>query len=81
MINLVENSEVKSILAEPIHVGDVLQVSPDSTIPTDGVLRSGVTQVDESSLTGESKPVEKQRGSPVIASTKNLSGSIEITVS
>jgi cation transport ATPase len=37
--------------------------------------------VDESSLTGESKPVEKQRGSSVIAGTLNLSGSIEITAS
>ena len=81
MVNLVENGGVRPIPAELVHVGDILQVSPDSTIPTDGVLRSGVTQVDESSLTGESKPVEKQRGSTVIAGTLNLSGSIEITVS
>ena len=81
MVNLVENGGVRSIPAELVHVGDIIQVSPDSTIPTDGVLRSGVTQVDESSLTGESKPVEKQRGSTVIAGTLNLSGSIEITVS
>jgi len=81
MANLVENGSVRSIPAELVHVGDILQISPDSIIPTDGVLRSGVTQVDESSLTGESKPVEKQRGSTVIAGTLNLSGSIEITVS
>ena len=81
MVNLVEKSGVRSIPAELVHVGDILQVSPDSTIPTDGVIRSGVTEVDESSLTGESKPVEKQRGSPVIAGTLNLSGSIEITAS
>ena len=81
MVNLVENGSVRSIPAELVHVGDILQVSPDSTVPTDGVIRSGVTQVDESSLTGESEPVEKQRGSPVIAGTLNLSGSIEITVS
>ena len=81
MANLVENGGVRSIPAELVHVGDILQVSPDSTIPTDGVLRSGVTQVDESSLTGESKPVEKQRGSTLIAGTLNLSGSIEMTVS
>jgi len=80
-VKLVESDGVRTIPAELVHVGDTLQVSPDSTIPTDGVIRSGVTQVDESSLTGESKPVEKQRGSPVIAGTLNLSGSIEITVS
>lgn len=81
MVNLVESGGVRSIPAELVHVGDILQVSPDSTIPTDGVIRNGVTQVDESSLTGESKPVEKQRGSSVIAGTLNLSGSIEITAS
>ena len=81
MANLVEDDSVRSIPAELVHVGDILQVSPDSNIPTDGVVRSGVTQVDESSLTGESKPVEKQIGSTVIAGTLNLSGSIEITVS
>ncbi|KAF9644074.1 heavy metal translocatin [Thelephora ganbajun] len=81
MVTLVENGGVRTIPAELIHVGDILQVSPDSIIPTDGVLRNGATQVDESSLTGESVPVEKQRGSTVIAGTLNLSGSIEITVS
>ena len=81
MVNLVEGDDVRSIHAELVHVGDVLQVSPDSAIPTDGVIRSGFTQVDESSLTGESKPAEKQKGSPVLAGTLNLSGSIEITAS
>ena len=81
MVKLVENGGVRSIPAELVHVGDILQVSPDSTIPTDGVIRKGATQVDESSLTGESKPVEKQKGSSVIAGTLNLSGSIEITAS
>jgi cation transport ATPase len=81
MANLVENGGVRPIPAELVHVGDIIQVSPDSTIPTDGVLRNGFTQVDESSLTGESKPVEKQKGSNVIAGTLNLSGSVEITVS
>ena len=80
-VNLIEKGDVRSIPAELVHVGDTLQVSPDSIIPTDGVVRVGVTQVDESSLTGESKPVEKQRGSSVIAGTMNLSGSIEITAS
>ena len=81
MVNLVESGTIRPIPAELVHVDDVLLVSPDSTIPTDGVIREGVTQVDESSLTGESKPVEKQRGSSVIAGTLNLSGSIEITAS
>jgi cation transport ATPase len=54
---------------------------PTPLFPPDGVLRNGFTQVDESSLTGESKPVEKQKGSNVIAGTLNLSGSVEITVS
>ena len=40
-VNLVENSGVRSIPAELVHVRDIVQVSPDSIIPTDGVLWSG----------------------------------------
>ena len=50
MVNLVENDRIRSIPAKLFHVRDILQVSPDSTIPIHGVLRSGDTRVDESSF-------------------------------
>jgi len=54
---------------------DMILVRPGEKIPTDGVVVSGASSVDESMLTGESMPVEKQAGSDVFAATMNQSGS------
>ena len=61
-----------------LQYGDVFKVSPDSRIPTDGTVISGVSEIDESMLTGESKPVEKSKGSPVIAGSINGSGVLTV---
>lgn len=58
--------------------GDYFKVQPDSRITTDGVVVSGTTEVDESMVTGESLPVEKSPGSPVIAGSLNGSGVIVV---
>ncbi|HEY9855316.1 MAG TPA: heavy metal translocating P-type ATPase [Stenomitos sp.] len=60
---------------EALAVGDRIQVRPGEKIPTDGVLESGHSTVDESMLTGESLPVEKHAGDPVIGGTLNRTGS------
>ncbi|GKT08453.1 heavy metal translocating P-type ATPase [Desulforhabdus sp. TSK] len=60
---------------EEVLKGDVLLVRPGERIPTDGVLESGRSSVDESMLTGESVPVPKTLGSEVFAGTINGSGS------
>jgi Cu+-exporting ATPase len=54
---------------------DVILVRPGERIPTDGVVVSGASAVDESMLTGESNPVEKLEGSEVFGATLNKSGS------
>ncbi len=56
-------------------VGDVLQVRAGEKIPVDGVLLEGFSAVDESMLTGESLPVEKEAGSKLIGATVNTTGS------
>mgnify|MGYP002530700909 CR=1 FL=1 len=56
--------------------GDVFVVRPGESIPVDGVVLSGSSAVDESSLTGESIPVDKSKGSTVSAGTLNSSGFI-----
>ena len=54
--------------------GDVIQVRPGETIPVDGVVTEGSSAVDESMLTGESVPVEKNPGDEVLGATMNSTG-------
>jgi Cu+-exporting ATPase len=58
--------------------GDLVIVRPGERIPVDGIIRIGSGAVDESMLTGESIPVEKQAGDRVIGATVNTSGALEI---
>ena len=59
---------------DEVRVGDVVLVKPGETIPVDGVIIDGRSAVDESMLTGESLPVEKKPGDPVIGATLNKLG-------
>jgi P-type Cu2+ transporter len=60
--------------------GDVVLVRPGTSIPADGIVRSGKSDVNESMITGESAPVQKTEGSKVIAGTVNGSGSLRVEV-
>ena len=59
-----------------IKTGDFVRVRPGTLVPVDGVVRSGMSVVDESMVTGESLPIEKEEGSAVIGGTVNGSGSL-----
>ncbi|MBO4445907.1 MAG: heavy metal translocating P-type ATPase, partial [Clostridia bacterium] len=61
---------------EDLRVGDIFVVRPGETIPTDGKILEGTTSVNESALTGESIPVDKQAGDTVSAATINKQGFI-----
>jgi Cu+-exporting ATPase len=63
---------------EDVRVGDLVVVRPGDTIPVDGVVRQGASAVDESMITGESLPVDKQPGDPVIGATLNRAGSLRV---
>ena len=63
-----------------IRSGDLLLIRPGASIPTDGVVRSGQSAVDESLITGESRPIEKAENDAVIAGTVNGSGSLRVAV-
>jgi P-type Cu+ transporter len=62
---------------DEVIVGDVVLVRPGEKIPVDGVVVEGRSAVDESMLTGESLPVEKGPGDPVIGATLNKLGSLK----
>jgi Cu+-exporting ATPase len=66
---------------EEVKVGDIVVVRPGGRIPMDGVIDEGSSSVDESMLTGESMPVEKGPGNPVIGGTLNQSGSFRFVAS
>jgi Cu2+-exporting ATPase len=60
--------------------GDILLIRPGARIPADGVVQSGESAVDESMITGESRPVKKRTGDRVIAGTVNGAGSLRVQV-
>ncbi len=62
---------------EEVRVGDVVVVRPGEKIPVDGTVLEGRSSVDESMLTGESLPVEKESGSPVTGATLNGNGALK----
>ncbi|ECE7333187.1 YHS domain-containing protein, partial [Salmonella enterica subsp. enterica] len=66
------------INAEDVLPGDKLRIRPGESIPVDGIVVEGKTTVDESMVTGESMPVTKKEGEPVIGGTINQTGSLII---
>ena len=68
------DGEERVIPAAEVQPGDVLIVKAGESVPVDGVVLEGTSSVDESALTGESIPVEKQAGDSVIGATINKSG-------
>ena len=64
---------------EDLAVGDKIVVRPGERIPADGIVSQGTTSIDESAITGESIPVEKQVGDKVTSATINTSGYIHVT--
>ncbi|HVX84280.1 MAG TPA: cation-translocating P-type ATPase [Phycisphaerae bacterium] len=75
-----QKSEEQVIPVDELRVGDILVVEPGERLAADGKLVSGATSVDESSVTGESMPVDKGAGSEMLAGTINLTGSAEVRV-
>lgn len=79
MATIIKNGEEIEVSIEEVHEGDVLIVRPGYSIPVDGTIIEGFSAVDESAITGESIPVEKQVGNSVIGATVNKSGYFKMT--
>lgn len=74
---LIDGQE-EMISAEEIATGNVLRVLPGEAIPVDGLIISGSTSIDQSIMTGESLPVDKEIGEQVFCGTLNQFGSIDM---
>lgn len=70
-------TEVKVSSLKP---GDVVRIRPGDNIPADGDIQTGISSVNEATITGESLPVDKVPGMQVFAGTTNLTGGLDITV-
>ena len=72
--NVERNGAEQTIDIDLVQKGDIFVVRPGETIPVDGIVIEGESAVNESALTGESIPVDKEPGSPVSSATLNQSG-------
>ena len=76
--NVLRDGTEVTLPVEQVQVGDLLVVRPGQSIPVDGVVQSGSSAVDESAITGESIPVEKHEGDPLVAATINQYGLLQM---
>ncbi|MEC1626217.1 heavy metal translocating P-type ATPase [Bacillus mojavensis] len=77
---LIVNGETKRVPVADIKAGDKIVIKPGERVAADGVIESGSTSLDESALTGESMPVEKDAGDAVYTGTVNRNGSLTVRV-
>lgn len=75
-----EGNKVVDVASDKLKVGDLLLIYPGESFPADGMIESGKTSVDESSLTGESMPVDKKEGDEAYTGTINQTGSVTMKV-
>ncbi len=79
-VHLYTDGEIKDVSVDMIKKGDILLVRPGETIPLDGKIVYGSSDVNEAMLTGESLPVFKEVGNEVFGGTLNLSGAFRLEV-
>jgi P-type Cu2+ transporter len=76
----VREGEVEEVPVSELRIGDVVLVRPGASVPADGAVVEGASEVNESMITGESRPVRKGQGERVIAGTVNGAGSLRVRV-
>ncbi len=77
-VNVVRGDGEEAVPVEAVAVGDVFRVRPGERVALDGVIRAGRSALDESLLTGESMPVERGPGEPVVGGALNQQGVLEV---
>ncbi len=74
------DDEITEVPVAELEPGDLVLVRPGAQLPADGEVESGRSGVNESMLTGESRPVDKEPGSPIIGGTVNGQGSLRVRI-
>ncbi|MBL8030421.1 MAG: heavy metal translocating P-type ATPase [Candidatus Doudnabacteria bacterium] len=72
------NSGLLDVQASEVKIGDIIVIKPGEAVPVDGIVLEGKSEVDESALTGESVPKEKQTGSLLLSGSINKENPLEI---
>jgi len=75
-----EDESIEDIPLESLKPGNIILIKPGEKVPADGIVIDGRTSINESMLTGESKPVKKQKGNEVIGGSINGEGSVKVEV-
>jgi len=75
-----QNGETKTVSVDELQKGDLVLVRPGASVPADGEVEEGRSDVNEAMITGESKPVKKKPGDPVIGGTINGDASLRVKV-
>lgn len=79
--HLLKNGKEEEVDITDLIKGNIVLVKPGEKIPADGIVKEGTSNVDESLISGESKPIEKKKGDNVIAGSIALNGSLIIVLS
>lgn len=74
------DGRVSEVPVAELRPGDIVLVRPGSRVPADGIVLEGESEIDEAAVTGESRPVSKQPGSPVIGGTVNGTGLLRVQI-
>jgi Cd2+/Zn2+-exporting ATPase len=77
---LLKGGSETEVKVSDLKPGDVVRVRPGDNIPADGEVRTGISTVNEATITGESLPVDKVGGMQVFAGTSNLTGVLDVVV-
>lgn len=78
--HLVDGEKVTDVKTETLKENDIILIKPGEKVAADGIINDGESYLNESMLTGESKPVEKAKGDKVIAGSINGNGAIKVSV-
>jgi Cd2+/Zn2+-exporting ATPase len=76
----VDGDRVNEVPVEDLSVSDIVEIQPGARVPADGIITSGTTSLDESSVTGESIPVRRSVGDSIFAGAINTDGVIRVRV-